>query len=129
MQREDSVPLVSSNVSTDLTTVSRPMIKALFVASCFLAFVSWYTTFEGMSLYLSVWFSALASVGLQTALVLVAWLIGFSSSGRHVGRRSLLIAVYIVTAIVSIAFSYTSLYTWFSARERPATIERRLYDA
>ena len=34
-----------------------------------------------------------------------------------------------VTAIVSIAFSYTSLYTWFSARERPATIERRLYDA
>ena len=119
---------VSSHTS-DLTGVSRPMIKALFIASCFLAFVSWYTTFEGMSLYLSVWFSALASVGLQTALVLVAWLIGFSSSGRHVGRRSLLVAVYIVTAIVSIAFSYTSLYTWFSARERPATIERRLYDA
>lgn len=123
------MPFVSSNVSTDLTGVSRPMVKALFVASCLLAIVSWYTTFEGMSLYLGVWFSVLASIGLQTALVLVAWLIGFSSSSRGVGRRSLLIAVYIITAIVSISFSYVSLYTWFSARERPATIERRLYDA
>ncbi len=111
------------------THVSRPMVQALFVASCLLSIVSWYTTFEGMRLYLSVWFSVLASLGIQTALVLVAWLIGFSTSIRHHGRRPLLIGVYIVTAIVSIAFSYTSLYTWFSARERPATIERKLYDA
>jgi hypothetical protein len=104
------------------------MVKALFVASCLLAIVSWYTTFEGMRLYLSVWFSALASIGVQTALVLVAWLIGFSSPARDIGRRSLLIGVYVVTAVISIAFSYTSLYTWFSARERPATIERKLYD-
>ena len=120
---------VYSNTSNDLAGLSRPMVKALFVASCLLSIVSWYTTYEGMSLYLSVWFSALASIGVQTALVLVAWLIGFSTPSRDVGRRSLLIGVYIVTAIVSIAFSYTSLYTWFSARERPATIERRLYDA
>jgi hypothetical protein len=123
------VSYVSSNTSSDLTSVSRPMVKALFIASCLLSFVSWYTTFEGMSLYLSGWFSALASIGLQTALVLVAWLIGFSSSGKELGRRPMLVGVYVVTAIVSIAFSYTSLYTWFSARERPATIERRLYDA
>jgi hypothetical protein len=122
------VAFVSSNTSFDHAGISRPMVKALFVASCLLAFVSWYTTFVGMSLYLSAWFSGFASIGLQTSLVLVAWLIGFSSSGREMARRSLLIAVYIVTAIVSIAFSYTSLYTWFSARERPATIERRLYD-
>jgi hypothetical protein len=120
---------VSSSAPVDLASVSRPMVKALFVASCLLSIVSWYTTFEGMRLYLSAWFSVLASIGVQTALVLVAWLIGFSSSGRNVARRSLLIAVYVVTGIVSIAFSYTSLYTWFSARERPATIERRLYDA
>jgi hypothetical protein len=113
--------------------VGRPIVQALFVASCLLSVVSWYTTYEGMRLYLSVWFSILASLGIQTALVLVAWLIGFSSSlsaaGRHTGRRTVLIGVYIVTAIVSVAFSYTSLYTWFSARERPATIERKLYDA
>jgi hypothetical protein len=109
---------------------NRPLVQGLFVASCLLSIVSWYTTFEGMRLYLSVWFSVLASIGLQTALVLVAWLIGFSSSTmRHAGRRVLPIGVYIVTAVVSIAFSYTSLYTWFSARERPATIERKLYDA
>src|SRR5580700_9855341 len=119
----------SSNSPADPVGVSRPMVQALFVASCLLSIVSWYTTFEGMRLYLSVWFSLLASLGMQTALVLVAWLIGFSSSLKHIGRRALLIGVYIVTAIISIAFSYTSLYTWFSARERPATIERKLYDA
>jgi len=122
--------------SSNSDSVSRPMVQALFVASCLLSIVSWYTTFEGMRLYLSVWFSVLASIGLQTALVLVAWLIGFNTSlgssssiTRQAGRRVLLIGVYIVTAIVSIAFSYTSLYTWFSARERPASIERKLYDA
>jgi hypothetical protein len=36
--------------------------------------------------------------------------------------------VYALTATVSIAFSYVSLYTWFSARERPAAVERKLYD-
>ena len=118
-----------SSAPADLSAVSRPMVKLLFFSSCLLAIVSWYTTFEGMRLYLSVWFSALASIGVQTALVLVAWLIGFSSSSRQLARRSLLIAVYCVTAVVSIAFSYVSLYTWFSSRERPATIERRLYDA
>jgi hypothetical protein len=90
------VSYVSSNTSSDLTGVSRPMVKALFIASCLLSFVSWYTTFEGMSLYLSVWFSALASIGLQTTLVLVAWLIGFSSSGKELGRRSMLVGVYVV---------------------------------
>ena len=119
---------VSSNAPTDTAGLTRPMVQALFVASCLLAIVSWYTTFEGMRLYLSVWFAALASIGVQSALVLVAWLIGFTSPARNAGRRSLLIGVYVVTAVISIAFSYTSLYTWFSARERPATIERRLYD-
>lgn len=120
---------VSSNQPVGFAGVSRPMVQTLFVASCLLSVVSWYTTFEGMHLYLSVWFSILASLGIQTALVLVAWLIGFSTHLGHAGRRPMLIGVYIVTAIVSIAFSYTSLYTWFSARERPATIERKLYDA
>jgi hypothetical protein len=53
----------------------------------------------------------------------VAWLVGVTEA-----RRGLLIAVYTVTAIVSIAFSYVSLHTWFASRERPATIERALYD-
>src|SRR5207302_10633722 len=68
--------------------------------------------------------SLLASLGVQSALVLVAWLIGFTKT-----NRVLLIAVYAITAAVSISFSYVSLYTWFSSRERPATIERKLYDA
>ncbi len=113
-------------VSSDpaAAAVSRPLVVGLFVASCLLSIVSWYTTQQGMALYLSPWFALLASLGVQSALVLVAWLAGFSRQGRP-----LLIAVYAITAVVSIAFSYVSLYTWFSAQARPAAVERKLYDA
>lgn len=110
------MPQVSPNVT-------RPMVKALFVTTCLLSLVSWYTTEQGMALYLSVWFALIASLGVQGALVFVAWLIGLTKS-----QRALLGVVYAITATVSIAFSYVSLYTWFSARERPAAVERKLYD-
>ncbi|HXY41466.1 MAG TPA: hypothetical protein VEQ10_17450 [Vicinamibacteria bacterium] len=109
--------------SASQAAVRRPLVLSLFVSSCLLSVVSWYTTQQGMALYLSPWFALLASLGVQSALVMVAWLIGVTRSGR-----GLLAAVYAITAVVSIAFSYVSLHTWFSARERPATIERRLYD-
>src|SRR5262252_1228953 len=105
------------------TGVTRPIVKSLFVASCLLSIVSWYTTEQGMALYLSTWFAVLASLGIQTALVFVAWLIGFTKA-----KRALLVVVYVITAMVSIAFSYVSLFTWFSARERPMQVERKLYD-
>src|SRR5438093_12519023 len=114
--------LIASSPGTEWST-TRPIVAGLFLSSCLLSIVSWYTTQQGMALYLSPWFSLLASLGVQSALVLVAWLIGFSKTSR-----TLLIAVYAVTAVISIAFSYVSLYTWFSNRERPATIERKLYD-
>jgi hypothetical protein len=101
----------------------RPIVAGLFISSCLLSIVSWYTTQQGMALYLSPWFSLLASLGVQSALVLVAWLIGFTRT-----KRALLIVVYAITAAISISFSYVSLYTWFSSRERPATVERKLYD-
>ena len=103
--------------------VTRPMVKSLFGASCLLSVVSWYTTQQGMALYLSTWLSLLASLGIQAALVFVAWLIGFTKA-----KRGLLIAVYVITAVVSISFSDVSLFTWFSARERPMQVERKLYD-
>ena len=77
-----------------------------------------------MALYLSPWFSLLAALGVQLALVIVAWLFGASREGR----RAVLVGVYIITAIVSIAFSYVSLDTWFGERERPALAQRALYD-
>jgi hypothetical protein len=105
------------------TALSRPLVACLFLASCLLSVVSFYTTQQGMALYLSPWFSLLAALGVQTALVMVAWLVGVTRRGR-----GLLIAVYAITAVVSIAFSYVSLHTWFATRERPAQIERALYD-
>jgi hypothetical protein len=95
----------------------------LFLSTVLLSIVSWYTTYQGMALYLSPWFALLASFGIQSALVLVAWLTGTTSD-----RKPLLISAYIITALVSVAFSYVSLYTWFSAKERPAIVQRQLYD-
>jgi hypothetical protein len=115
--------LTSSSFGAREFSPMRPIVAGLFLSSCLLSIVSWYTTQQGMALYLSAWFSLLASLGVQSALVLVAWLIGFSKT-----NRALLIAVYTVTAAISISFSYVSLYTWFSSRERPATVERKLYD-
>ncbi len=115
------IPLRASGAGQ--AAVSRPLVACLFVSSVLLSVVSWYTTQQGMALYLSPWFSFLASLGIQSALVLVAWLVGVTES-----RRGLLVAVYAVTAVVSIAFSYVALHTWFASRERPATIERALYD-
>jgi hypothetical protein len=117
------MPAFISSSSAGQAAVRRPLVLSLFVSSCLLSVVSWYTTQQGMALYLSPWFALLASLGVQSALVMVAWLIGFTRAGR-----GLLVAVYVITASVSIAFSYVSLHTWFAARERPATIERRLYD-
>jgi hypothetical protein len=120
--KETAMALVSSESGGAHVNV-RPLVQGLFVATSLLSIVSWYTTERGMALYLSTWFSLLASTGLQAALVLVAWLIGFTRT-----KHALLIAVYAITATVSIAFSYVSLYTWFSVRERPAMVERQLYD-
>lgn len=115
--------LTSSFAGSRDSSLMRAIVVGLFLSSCLLSIVSWYTTQQGMALYLSPWFSLIASLGVQSALVLVAWLIGFTRS-----KRALLIAVYAITAAVSISFSYVSLYTWFSSRERPATIQRQLYD-
>ncbi len=117
------MPVPPSKPGAAAAALGRPLVAGLFVSSVLLSVVSWYTTQQGMALYLSPWFAVLASLGVQSALVLVAWLVGVSES-----RRGLLVAVYAVTAAVSIAFSYVSLHTWFASRERPATIERALYD-
>ncbi len=109
------------------TGVTKPLAQSLFWISCLLSVVSFYTTREGMALYLSPWFSFLAALGVQLALVIVAWLFGAAASGTE-GRRPVLVAVYAITALVSIAFSYVSLNTWFGERERPALARRALYD-
>ena len=56
----------------------RPLVASLFVSSALLSIVSWYTTQQGMALYLSPWFAFLASLGVQSALVA-----DFIPSGRR----------------------------------------------
>jgi hypothetical protein len=95
-----------------------------FIASCLLATVSWYTTEQGMSLYLSTWLALFASIGVQSALVFVAWRLGITKT-----KRGVLIVVYAITATISVAFSYANHYKWFSAKERPVEVQRELFEA
>jgi hypothetical protein len=117
------MPFVYPSSGSIRTGMGRPLVVALFIASCLLSIVSFYTTQQGMALYLSPWIATMAALGVQASLVLVAWLVGFQRTGR-----TLLVVVYVITAVVSVAFSYVSLYNWFSARERPALVQRALYD-
>ena len=81
------VPLQPSSAGP--AAVSRPLVACLFVSSVLLSVVSWYTTQQGMALYLSPWFSFLASLGVQSALVLVAWLVGVTEVPPRPARRRL----------------------------------------
>ncbi len=114
---------VSTGGASPRSGFAKPIVQVLFIASCLLSVVSFYTTQQGMALYLSTWFSVIASLGIQLSLVMVAWLIGFTRRDRV-----LLTAVYMMTATVSIVFSYVSLHTWFNERERPALMRRALFD-
>ena len=75
-----SLSSLGTSLGAGESSRARPLVAGLFVSSCLLSIVSWYTTEQGMALYLSPWFSLLASLGVQSALVLVAWLIGFTRS-------------------------------------------------
>jgi hypothetical protein len=103
---------------------AKPIVQTLFVATCLLSIVSYYTTQQGMALYLPSWFSVIAALGVQVSLVMVAWLVGIDQRRRN----PLLIGVYIITALISVAFSYVSLHNWFASQERPAEVQRALYD-
>jgi hypothetical protein len=117
------MPFLSLSGSTVRQGFTRPIVQTLFVATCLLSVVSYYTTQQGMALYLAPWFAVMAALGIQVSLVMVAWLVGIERN-----RSPLLIGVYIITALVSISFSYVCLHNWFASRERPAEIERALYD-
>src|SRR5207253_2348593 len=84
---EDKKPMQRKNL---LVAVGRRSQNVnFFIASCLLATVSWYTTEQGMGLFLSTWLALFASVGVQSALVFVAWRLGIATS-----KRGVIIVVY-----------------------------------
>jgi len=51
------MPAVSITGTGGGAALGRPLVGALFVSSVLLSVVSWYTTQQGMALYLSPWFA------------------------------------------------------------------------
>lgn len=101
-----------------------PNLSLLYFATALIALVSLYTTFEGMNLFLRTDMALVASSGVQISLYAVAWSI-------RLAKRYILglLVIYILTAIVSIGFSYINFYNTFSREIKPFEIRRAAFDS
>lgn len=105
-------------------------LRILLFASMIAAAVSLLTTGIGLDQYVSFPLAWSMAVAVQLGLFGLAWLIGagHASSSRR-DHRGWIIALYAVTMLFSVTFSYVTLQSEFTAEIRPAEAQRRLFDA
>lgn len=96
----------------------------LLVSSLIAAVVSFFTTSFGLLYYFSFLLALPMALAVQMGLLGLAWLIGFGN--RQI--RPLMIALYLVTMIFSVVFSYVFLQSKLIERVKPAESQRYLFD-
>lgn len=85
-------------------------VGLMVVASLGLSVASFYTTFAGMTQYMSVpWVTALITFGLQGTMFAMAWIIS-SMLGTGLRNIILMLFTFLLCAFVSIFFSFASLF-------------------
>ncbi len=99
--------------------------RLLLAASLIAASVSLLTTGLGLNRYVSFPLAWSLALAVQLGLFGLAWLIGIG----HDERRGLISALYCVTMLFSVTFSYVTLQSEFTENIRPAEARRRLFDA
>jgi hypothetical protein len=95
------------------------------VASLALSALSWYNTWDGMSLFFPFPINAIGTLGIQLVVIILAWLIAYELLQRRLASSLAYLVAYIVAAGVSIVFAYSSLYEWVAPRETRAEINAR----
>ena len=98
--------------------------KILLVASSIAAGVSLLTTGLGLGRYVSLPLAWSLAFAVQMGLFGLAWLIG---TGRG-KQRAWISALYLLTMLFSVTFSYVTLQSELTAEIRPAEAQRRLFD-
>ncbi|MCP3964302.1 MAG: hypothetical protein GY719_41270 [bacterium] len=99
--------------------------RLLLVASMIAAAVSLLTTGLGLDRYVAFPLAWSLALAVQLGLFGLAWLIGVGRDARKVWIS----ALYIVTMLFSVTFSYVTLQSEFTKEIRPAEAQRRLFDA
>jgi len=109
--------MLSSNVGRLTTT-------KIYVGTLFISILSFFTTFKGLCIILSWELALLGSLGIQTAMLGIAWnLIKIKED-----RKNYVIA-FSVAAIFSIFFSYANFDTNLKANTRPREARSAYYEA
>ena len=98
--------------------------RLLLAASVMAASVSLLTTGLGLDRYVSFPLAWTMALAVQLGLFGLAWLIGV---GRSMSR-AWISALYCVTMLFSVTFSYVTLQSEFTKEIRPAEAQRRLFD-
>ncbi len=96
----------------------------LLIAAIISAIVSFFTTAFGLLYYISFILALPLALAVQMGLFGLAWLIGFG----HKRIRALMIALYLVTMIFSVTFSYVFLQSELVEKVKPVEAQRKLFD-
>lgn len=96
----------------------------LLIAAIISAVVSFFTTALGLLHYLSFILALPLALAVQMGLFGLAWLIGFG----HKRIRPLMIALYLITMIFSVTFSYVFLQSELVEKVKPVEAQRKLFD-
>ncbi len=96
----------------------------LLIAAIISAVVSFFTTALGLLHYLSFILALPLALAVQMGLFGLAWLIGFGQKRM----RYLMIALYLVTMVFSVTFSYVFLQSELVEKVKPVEAQRKLFD-
>lgn len=104
--------------------VGRLTTSMIYLGTLFISILSFFTTFKGLCIILSWELALLGSLGIQTAMLGIAWnLIKIKED-----RKNYVIA-FSVAAIFSIFFSYANFDTNLKANTRPREARNAYYEA
>ncbi len=102
---------------------SRATMVMIYMGTLLISVLSFFTTYKGMNIILSWELALLGSLGLQTAMLGIAW-----SLIKIKDNRSSYIMAFTVAASFSIFFSYASFDTNLKENTRPREMRNAYYE-
>lgn len=96
----------------------------LLISAIIAAIVSFFTTAFGLLYYISFFLAIPLALAVQMGLFGLAWLVGFGYS--HL--RPMITALYFVTMVFSVIFSYVFLQSELVEKVKPRETQRMLFD-
>lgn len=106
------------------SNLSRTTMVMIYMGTLLISILSFFTTFRGMSIILSWELALLGSLGLQTAMLGIAW-----NLIKIKDNRASYVMAFLTAAVFSIFFSFASFDTNLKANTRPIEARHSYYEA